>query len=88
MPAYGWLYKDKTDFRIIPKKLSVMKSLRVPYTDADVATAEEDARKEAGAIAAGLVEQGAPAGIEDKEIIALIAYLQRLGQDFRKGVIK
>ena len=43
---------------------------------------------EAKTIAAGLVSQGAPADIKDKEIVALIAYLQRLGLDFKKGLIQ
>ena len=46
------------------------------------------AREEAKRSPTGLITQGAPSNIEDKEIIALIAYLQRLGQDFKKGLIK
>lgn len=88
MPAYPWIYRDKTDFRIIQKKLQVMKSLGVPYSDLDILHAEAVAKAESKAIAEGLVSQGAPAQIEDKEIVALIAYLQRLGQDFKKGLIK
>ena len=34
-------------------------------------------------IAAGLEKQGVPAGMADKEIVALIAYLQRLGVDWK-----
>ncbi len=88
MPAYPWLYRDKTDFAILQKKLKVMKSLGVPYSDIDIAQAESDARQEAKAIADGLISQGAPTPLEDREIVALIAYLQRLGQDFKKGIIK
>ena len=88
MPPYPWLYRDKTDFGIIQKKLKVMKSLGVPYTEFEVAQADRMAREESKTIAAGLISQGAPAQVEDKEIIALIAYLQRLGEDFKKGLIK
>jgi cytochrome c oxidase cbb3-type subunit I/II len=88
MPAYPWLYRYKTDFGIISKKLAVMKSLGVPYTDEDVRDAEKEARAEAKAIADGLMAGGAAAKLEDKEIIALIAYLQRLGMDFKKGAIQ
>ena len=35
-------------------------------------------------IAADLAAQGAPAGLEEKEIVALIAYLQSLGQMARQ----
>ena len=88
MPPYPWLNRDKIEFGIIQRKLKVMKSMGVPYSDSDVALAESTAHAEAKTIAEGLVSQGAPAGIEDKEIVALIAYLQRLGQDFKKGLIK
>lgn len=88
MPTYPWLYRDKTDFSILAKKLSVMKMMGVPYTDDDIANAESSARAESQTIAAGLQNEEGAQGIEDKEIIALISYLQRLGQDFKKGLIK
>ena len=87
MPPYPWMYRDKTEFGIIRKKLEVMKSLGVPYSDSEVVHAEAMARADAKSIADGLIAQGAPAGVEEKEIVALIAYLQRLGDDFRKGLI-
>jgi len=70
------------------KKLKVMQTLGVPYTDEQVTQAGAEAQAEAERIAAGLMEQGAPAKIADKEIIPLIAYLQKLGADFKKGGIK
>lgn len=86
MPAYPWLFKDRTDFGILKKKLEVMKFLGVPYTEKEVTYAEESARDEAKTIAAKLSLQGAPTqGLEDKEIIALIAYLQRLGFDHKQA---
>jgi cytochrome c oxidase cbb3-type subunit I/II len=88
MPPYPWLYRDKTEFGIIQKKLQVMKSLGVPYTELDIAQAESTARSDAKRIADGIISQGAPSGIENKEIVALLAYLQRLGEDFKKGLIK
>ena len=89
MPSYPWLFRDKTDFAILPKKFSVMKSLGVPYTEDDVRTAESDARAEAVEVANRLSAQGVPAQkLEEKEIVALIAYLQRLGADYKRGVFK
>jgi cytochrome c oxidase cbb3-type subunit I/II len=89
MPAYPWLFRDKTNFGILKKKIAVMKSLGVPYSEVDVLNAEGEARLEAEAIAAGLVAQGAPGTkLEEKEIVALIAYLQRLGRDAREGRFK
>lgn len=88
MPSYPWLFKDKTDFSVISKKLSVMKSLGVPYTDADIKWAETEARAEAKVIGEKLMADGAANGIDEKEITALIAYLQHLGQDYKNGLIK
>ncbi|MEK6706615.1 MAG: cytochrome-c oxidase, cbb3-type subunit I [Bdellovibrionota bacterium] len=80
MPTYQWLLTGRTDFQILSRKLSVLKTLGVPYSDDDIAKAEEKARLQAAAIASELESQGAPKGTEDKEIVALIAYLQRLGK--------
>jgi cytochrome c oxidase cbb3-type subunit I/II len=88
MPSYGWLFKAKFDMSCLPKKLKVMKKLGVPYTDTDVEMAEQTARIQAAEIARDLEAQGIPATYADKEIIPLIAYLQRLGADHRKGLVK
>ena len=79
MPAYPWLFTDKTDFAILPKKLAVMKTLGVPYSDREVEGADLSARTQAKAMAAQMEAQGTPKNTEDKEITALVAYLQRLG---------
>jgi cytochrome c oxidase cbb3-type subunit I/II len=81
MPTYPWLLTQKTDFSILQKKLSVMKQLGVPYLDGAIESAESDARAQSREIAEGLEAQGVPKGMEDKEIVAIIAYLQRLGKD-------
>jgi len=78
MPSYTWMYKDKIDFSSIQKKVSVMKTLGVPYGDDDVANAETWAREDAKKIADGLNAEGAEIQ-DDREILALIAYLQKLG---------
>jgi cytochrome c oxidase cbb3-type subunit I/II len=83
MPSYAWLLRDKTDFAVINRKVEVMKQLGVPYSQSDVDDAVANAHAEAQTIAQRLKEQGAPAGLEDKEIVALISYLQRLGQDWK-----
>jgi len=80
MPSYSWMYKDKTDFAILRKKLQVMQTLGVPYTDQEVEQAETSARQEAQVIADGLSAEGANQVKPEQEIVALIAYLQRLGQ--------
>lgn len=81
MPAYPWLFSDKINFDILEKKLSVMQQLGVPYTDEEVANAAQSAREEAKKIAEGLVNDSPIKGLEDREIIAMIAYIQRLGKN-------
>ncbi len=80
MPAYKWLGKDKIAFEGLPRKMEVMRTLGVPYTNYEVENSEDHARAQAKRIAEELQAQGAPAGLENKEITALIAYLQSLGQ--------
>jgi cytochrome c oxidase cbb3-type subunit I/II len=41
------------------------------------------ARAQADAIGAAIVEQGGPAGLADRQVVAIIAYLQRLGRDIK-----
>ena len=83
MPNYDWLAKKSVDYQALRKRLSVMKLLGVPYSDEEVSGAADLALAQAQAIAKELEEGGAPAGLEKKEIVALIAYLQSLGQ--KKG---
>lgn len=80
MPNYSWLAQDTTDYLSLRKKVSVMRNLGVPYSDAEVADADKLAEEQAKKIGASLAEAGAPKGLEHKEIVALIAYLQSLGQ--------
>ena len=81
MPSYPWLLNKKTDFYSLRKKTSVMRYLGVPYDDETVANADIIAEREAEAIAAGLREQGVEDdSLEQREIVALIAYLQSLGK--------
>ena len=81
MPNYPWLYKNKVKFKMIPKKLSVLAALGVPYSEEEIANSEEAAFNQAKQITNQLVADGVPAKMVDKEIMALIAYLQRLGTD-------
>jgi cytochrome c oxidase cbb3-type subunit I/II len=80
MPNYPWLAEKDTDFLQLRKEISVLRKLGVPYDDDTVANADGIAQKQAKAIAADIEANGGPKGMEKKEIIALIAYLQALGQ--------
>lgn len=80
MPPYAWLGTKDADFLSLRKKLSALRTLGVPYTDEMVNNADGAAQEEAKAIAADLAANGAPAGLEKTELVALIAYLQSLGK--------
>jgi cytochrome c oxidase cbb3-type subunit I/II len=82
MPKYTWLLRDQLDFAGIQRKVDVMAMLGVPYGEA-VKHAEEMARAQATSLAASIQQQGGPTGLSDKKIIALVAYLQRLGTDIK-----
>lgn len=87
MPPYPWLLKNDLDTSLTVKKLEVMKRLGVPYTDSDIQNAVTNLTQQADKIASELESQGAPKedGLAKKEIIALIAYLQRVGTDIKGG---
>ncbi len=84
MPEYSWLERKKTDFKILPKKLKVMAALGVPYTEDDIKYAVPMAKAQAERIAKGMESEGVSMKKADKQLIALIAYLQRLGKDGSK----
>lgn len=86
MPTYGWLAKDRLKLDTIQRKLRVMQQLGVPYTEYEIENAEAHAVQQAKNIAADLAANGAPSGLEEKEIVALIAYLQSLGQMSKQPV--
>ena len=75
------MVKDKTDFSIMGKKLSVMQTLGVPYSDKEVENAASHAQQQAKVISDRLREGGVQdPELESREVVALIAYLQRLGK--------
>lgn len=83
MPPYPWLATQDLDIESTPKKIRAMQMLGVPYEDGFDQIAIDDLKKQASKIAAGLRDGGID--VEDqKEIIALIAYMQRLGTDITK----
>jgi cytochrome c oxidase cbb3-type subunit I/II len=84
MPKYPWLVSDDLDFGTVQPRVDAMAMLGVPYGEA-VKHGEAMARAQAQGIAGELQAQGGPAGLENKKIVALIAYLQRLGTDIRKA---
>ncbi len=80
MPAYPWLLEEEIDFEQIQSRVDAMAMIGVPYADA-LNRAPDMAREQARVIAADLVAQGGYEGLETKKVLALVAYLQRLGTD-------
>ncbi len=84
MPPYPWMYENDLDVSDLPRKIRVLQMLNTPYPEGYDEVALQDLRKQAAEIAEGLKgPSGNMEGLENKEIIALIAYLQRLGTDIR-----
>ena len=81
MPNYPWLIKNEIDYTQLMKKLRVMRALGVPYKEEEIQKGVELAKEQADEIATVLAESGVPEKVRSKEIVALIAYLQRLGVD-------
>ena len=82
MPTYEHLFEQELDFTEVDGMVDAMVTLGVPYNDYDVQNSQAVAMAQAMTIANGLKEQKIP-DISDKKIVALIAYLQRLGTDIK-----
>ena len=98
MPKYTWLIRNGLDKSKTEAKMRAMISLGVPYTDEDVARAQTWMDEQGAQIESNLMNDpdfkesyteaknaGNPEFIEmkDREVVALIAYLQRLGTDIK-----
>jgi cytochrome c oxidase cbb3-type subunit I/II len=84
MPGYAHLLKQEIDFDAIQDRVKAMAMLGVPYGEAVKGEkGVELARAQARQISEDLVAQGGYANLESKKIIALVAYLQRMGTDLK-----
>ncbi|MFY7825853.1 MAG: cytochrome-c oxidase, cbb3-type subunit I [Flectobacillus sp.] len=83
MPPYPWLLEQKLNTSDIESKMKAMQKLGVPYDAYQIQKAQEDLKTQAEGIAANLAKEGVKVS-SDKEIIAMIAYLQRIGTDIKK----
>jgi mono/diheme cytochrome c family protein len=84
MPRYPWLAAKDIDVAITPAKIRAMQTLGVPYPEGFDLQCEAELMKQATTIANGLKSSGID--IEpQKQIIALISYLQRLGRDISES---
>jgi len=80
MPTYPWLLHQRYDAADIQASLRALRKVGVPYTEAEIAAAPEALRQQAQGIVTRLQQAGITAE-PDRQIIAVIAYLQRLGKD-------
>lgn len=80
MPTYPWLLKQRYDPADIQASLRALSKVGVPYTEAEIAGAPAAVQTQAQGIVASLAQAGITAD-PDLQIIAVIAYLQRLGKD-------
>ncbi len=92
MPPYPFLFEKKADLKSLPKKIAVQVQLGVPYEPMDKHEIEQHARDQALEISESLVKAGAfiptesgltPEQLRRKlsetEVVALIAYIQKIG---------
>lgn len=84
MPPYEFLIEQKLNTSSTKDKIKAMKTLGVPYDDYAVNHAESDLAEQAEGITENLAKENIKVK-SDREIIALIAYLQRLGTDIKKN---
>ncbi|MDW8308453.1 MAG: cytochrome-c oxidase, cbb3-type subunit II, partial [Verrucomicrobiales bacterium] len=83
MPRYPWLLTRKLDTSSLPARIRALRKLGVPYPPGyENGPAQQDLEKQAQRVVFGL-QAGMVNAEPDREIIALIAYLQRLGKDIQ-----
>jgi cytochrome c oxidase cbb3-type subunit I/II len=91
MPDFPWLLSQTLDTTSLPARLQALRRVGVPYPEGyENGPAQKDLQAQAEKIDAnlkgGLVKaypDGTPIEKENREIIAVIAYLQRLGTDIK-----
>ena len=82
MPKYPWLFERDLDISTTNSKIHAMRNIGVPYEKGYEAIANNDLKAQAEQIANNLKNDKIQIS-SNKEIIALIAYLQRLGKDIK-----
>ena len=88
MPPYPWLFLSAIDKEQTAGKISALRTVGVPYPEGYEEQANNDLDDQAAGIAKNLSDQDNIEVAPDTEIIALIAYLQRLGTDIKVSQAK
>jgi cytochrome c oxidase cbb3-type subunit I/II len=86
MPRYPWLADQDLDMTTTEKKLKAMQTLGVPYSNDEITNGNNDLSKQAAIISENLKKEGI-ALESNKELVAVIAYLQRMGTDIKKSTV-
>jgi cytochrome c oxidase cbb3-type subunit I/II len=81
MPRFPWLLENRIDFDVIPRRMAAMRTLGVPYSDDEIRQGAAAARRQAAQIAKKIADDKGPAQLDEREVVALIAYVDRLGRD-------
>ena len=79
MPAYPWLFHQKTDIAALPSKIDVLRKMGVPFQPMSPAQINDSCIAQGQTIVDDLAKNDIRIS-PDKEIIAVIAYLQQLGK--------
>jgi cytochrome c oxidase cbb3-type subunit I/II len=83
MPRYSWLLTQKLETNAVAPRIAALRKVGVPYpVGYENGDAQKDLQKQSETVVFGL-KVGAVTAQPDREIIALIAYLQRLGKDIK-----
>ncbi|GGI57975.1 cytochrome-c oxidase, cbb3-type subunit I [Winogradskyella haliclonae] len=98
MPRYQWLIRNALDKSMTEKKMEAMVTLGVPYSKEDISNAQQSMLEQGSQIEKNLYDDPdfvksyeadkAASGadfveMKNREIVAIIAYLQRLGTDIK-----
>lgn len=84
MPSFPYLTEKEIDFGSITIRLKAMRAIGVPYSQTEIDNGIENAKTQAKMLADKLAAQNQNkpvANAEKTQMIALIAYLQRMGTD-------
>ncbi len=82
MPPYPWMKENVMDYSDLPAKIRTLQKLGVPYPEGYDEQAMADLENQANQIVTNLKDAGVEV-MPNTEIVALIAYLQRLGTDIK-----
>jgi len=86
MPPYPWLFDQTLDLGLTAGKINALRKLGVPYEAGYESVANDELNAQAEKIASNLKTDGIEVA-PDAEIVALIAYLQRLGTDIKSAPV-